>query len=87
MPLSASKIVYQVFLDSSTDPSPVTSPTDKEDIVLRPMWSTSLSCSCDFLDETSPLHEAIIESMNDSSKPWDDMHRRSYFLLELERIK
>jgi hypothetical protein len=33
------------------------------------------------------LDEAIIEAMNGSEKPWDDMHHRSYFLPELASIK
>jgi len=51
------------------------------------MWATSLSCSHDYLDENFPPDEAIIESMNGSDKPWDDMHHHSYFLPEPERIK
>jgi hypothetical protein len=87
MPLSATEIVYQVVLDSSIDPDLFPSSTDEEDLVSRPMWATSLSCSHDCLDETFPLNEAIIEAMNGSDKPWDDVHHRSYFLLELERIE
>jgi hypothetical protein len=87
MPLSAVEIVYQVVLDSSIDPDPVTSQTNEEDLVLRPVWATSLSCSHDFLDETSPSDEAILEAMNGSERPWDDMHHRSYFLPSLERIE
>jgi hypothetical protein len=87
MPLSTTKITYQAVLDSSADPDLVTSPTDEEYPVLRPMWDTLLSCSHDFLDETLPSDKAIIEAMNGSDKPWDDMHHRSYFLPELERIK
>jgi hypothetical protein len=51
------------------------------------VWATSFSCSHDFLDETFPSDEAIIEAMNGSDKPWDDMHHHSYFLPELERIE
>jgi hypothetical protein len=87
MPLSAVEIAYQVVLDSSVDPDPVTSPTDEEDPVLRPVWATSSSCSHDFLDETLPSDEAILEAMNGSERPWDDMHHRSYFLPSLERIE
>jgi hypothetical protein len=87
MPLSIAEIAYQVVLDSSVDPNPVPSPTDKEDLVSRPVWATSLSCSHDCLDETLPSDEAIIKAMNASDKPWDDMHHRSYFLPELERIE
>ena len=87
MPLSTTKIAYQFVLDSSSNPNPVNSQTDKEDHVLRLVWATSLSYSHDFLDDTLTSDEAIIEAMNGSKKPWDDMHHRSYFLLELERIE
>jgi hypothetical protein len=87
MPLSAIEIAYQVLLESSTNLDPVPSPTDEEDIVSKPVWDTSLSCSHDCLNETFPLEKSIIESMNGSEKPWDDMHHRSYFLPDIERIK
>jgi hypothetical protein len=51
------------------------------------VWATSSSCSHDCLNETLPLNEAITEAMNGSDKPWDDMHHRSYFLLEISRIE
>jgi len=87
MPLSAMEIAYQVVLDSFVDPDPVTLQTDGEDHVLRPVWATSLSCSHDFLDETLPSYESILEAMNGYERPWDDMHHRSYFLPSLERIE
>jgi hypothetical protein len=87
MPLSTTKIVYQVVLDSSTNPNPITSQTDEEDLVLYPIWATSLSCSHDFLDDTLPSDETIIEAMNGSKRPWDDMHHFSYFLLEIAKIE
>jgi hypothetical protein len=87
MPLSTTEIVYQDVLDSSIDYDPVTSPTDEEDPFIKFFWATLLSCSHDFLDDTFPSNEAIIEAMNGSKKPWDDMHHRSYFLLELEIIE
>jgi hypothetical protein len=87
MPLSTMNIAYQVVLDSSTDTDPVTSQTDKEDHVLKPVWATSSYCPCDCLDDTLPSDEAIIEAMNGSNRPWYDMHHRSYFLPEISRIK
>jgi hypothetical protein len=87
MPLSTTKIMYQANLDSSVNPDFVPSPTDEEDPMFRTVWATSLSYSHGFLDGTLPSDEAIIEAMNGSDKPWDDMHRRSYFLAELERIE
>jgi hypothetical protein len=87
MPLSAIEIAYQVILNSFFDPDLVPSLTDEEDLVSRPLWATSLSFSYDFLDGTFPSDESIIEAINGFDKPWDDMHHRSYFLQELERIE
>jgi hypothetical protein len=87
MPISVVEIAYQSILDSSVDLDHVPSQTIKEDPVLRPVWATSLSCSHDFLDETLPSDKAILEAMNVSKRPWDDMHHRSYFLPSLERIE
>jgi hypothetical protein len=87
MPLLTVEIVYQVVLDSATDPDPIPSLKDEEDLMTRPVWATSLSCSHDCLDGTLSLDEAIIEAINGSDKPWDDMHHHSYFLPELERIE
>jgi hypothetical protein len=77
IPLSAAEITYQDILDSFVNLDPVPSQTIEEDLVLRPVWATSLSYSHDFLDETLPLDEAILEAMNVSKRPWDDMHHRS----------
>jgi hypothetical protein len=87
MTLLATEIAYQAVLDSSTDLDHVPSPTDEEDPTFRLVWATSLSCSHDFLDGTLPSKESIIEAMNGSDKPCDDMHHRSYFLPDLERIE
>jgi hypothetical protein len=64
-------------LTLSTDLDPITSQTDEEDPILKPVWATSSSFSHDFLDDTFPSDEAIIEAMNGFEKPWDDMHHRT----------
>jgi hypothetical protein len=87
MPLSTTEIAYQAILDSSVNPDPIPSQMVEEDPVLRPVWVTSLSCSRDFLDDTFPSYEAILEAMSVSERPWDDMHHRSYFLPSLEKIE
>jgi hypothetical protein len=87
MPLSASEIVYEVALESSIDPYPITLQTDKENPIIKTVWATLSSCSHDCLDETLQLDEAIIEAMNGSDKPWDDVHHHSYFIPELARIE
>jgi len=87
IPLSVVEIVYQFVLDSFVDPDPIDPQTNEEDHVLEPVCSTLSSCSHDFLDDTFPSDKSIIEAMNGSEKPWDDMHHRSYFLPDLSRIK
>jgi hypothetical protein len=87
MPLSVTKIAYRDVLDSIVDPDLVSSQMDEEHPVIKSVWTTSSSCSHDCLDDTLPLDEAIVEPMNGSDKPWDDMHHCSYFLPELVRIE
>jgi hypothetical protein len=87
MSLSTTEIAYQAVIDSSADLDLVPSPTDDEDLMSRPVWATLLSFSHDCLDGTFPSDEAIMEAMNGSDNPWDDMHHRSYFLPDLERIE
>jgi hypothetical protein len=61
--------------------------TDEEDPILNRVWSSSLSFSHDNLNNNFPSDEAIVEAMNGSDRPWDDMHHRSYFLPYLTRIE
>jgi hypothetical protein len=60
---------------------------DEEDPVLQPIWATQSSCSHDFLYDTLPSDEAILEGMNGPNRPWDDMHHLSYFLQEIVTIE
>jgi hypothetical protein len=87
MPLLVVEITYQFVIESFIDLDPITSLTNKEDHVLKPIWATSLSFLHDSIDETFPSDYAIIEAMNGSSKPWNDMHHRSYFLPEFAIIE
>jgi hypothetical protein len=34
-----------------------------------------------------PSDEAILEAMTELERPWEDMHHRSYFLPELNRVE
>ena len=79
--------MYQAVLDSSSNLDPITLEMGEEDLVLEPLWASSSSFSCDYLDDTFPSYEAMVEAMNGSDRPWDDMHHRSYFLPELARIE
>jgi hypothetical protein len=87
MPLSVAAIGYQVVLDSTADPDHVSSQEGEEDHVLKPVWATSSSFSHDFLNDTLPSNEFILEAMNGPDKPWDDMDHRSYFLQDIFRIE
>jgi mannose-6-phosphate isomerase class I len=60
---------------------------DEEDHVLKPVWDTSSSLSHDFLNDTLLSDEEIIEAMNVSDRPCDDIHHFSCFLLEHVRIE
>jgi hypothetical protein len=79
--------VYQDIQEAIVDPDPSSSWTNEVDLVLEPIWVIQSSCSHDFLDDTLPSDEAILESMSGPDRPWDDMHHRSYFLPELVRIE
>jgi hypothetical protein len=60
---------------------------NEDDPFLWPIWATSSSFSHDSLNGTLPLDEAIIEAINGSVRPWDDMHHCSYYFPDLVRIE
>src|SRR5713226_9462331 len=41
----------------------------------------------DFLDNVFPSDEVIIEAMSGVKPPWEELHHRSYFLPELDRLE
>ena len=41
----------------------------------------------DYLDTVFPSYEAIIEAMSGVEPPWEELHHRSYFLPELDRLE
>jgi hypothetical protein len=55
--------------------------------VLEPIWAQGSLVDTDYLDLVLPSDKVIIEAMTSSYRPWDDLHHRSYFLLELRRIE
>jgi hypothetical protein len=59
----------------------------EEDHVLQPIWATQYYFSHEYLDDTLPLDESILETMYGPDRTWDDMHHRSYFLPYLVRIE
>ena len=84
MSLFVVEIFHQDTPDHVINPSPSSSQMEEEDILGLPTWVVALSCSHDFLDDIFSLNEAILEAMNGQEQPWEELHHRSYFLLELE---
>jgi hypothetical protein len=84
MPLSATEIVYQSVQVASIDTN--ISPPSMEDLgqITSPIWASNLLWN---LDLTLSFDEFILEAMNNSKKPWEDFHHRSYFLSDLDKIE
>jgi hypothetical protein len=82
MPLSVADSLVQ---QASSNPDPT--PTKELDPLLEPIWAQVSLTTIDSLDLVLPSDEAVIEAMTSPSKPWEDLHHRSYFLPELNRIE
>jgi hypothetical protein len=87
MPFSTVEFVYQDIQEAIVDLYPSSSWKFKVDLILEPIWFIQSYCSHDFLDNTLPSDEAILEAMSGPDRPWENMHHRSYFLPELVRIE
>jgi len=85
MPLSTVEATYSLFQQASADTDP--NPSQELDSIPEPIWAQGSLADTDLLDLVFPSYEAIIEAMATLDKPWDDLHHRSYFLPELNRIE
>jgi hypothetical protein len=85
MPLSAAEVEYSLVQQASIDTDPT--PAQELDLILEPISNQDSLTDTDSLDLVFPSNEAVIEAMTSPYKPWDDLHHRSYFLLELSRIE
>jgi hypothetical protein len=85
MPLSAVEVVYSLVQQASADPDPT--PTQELDPILEPIWDQGALADTDSLALVLPSYKEIIEAMTSLDKPWDDIHNRSYFLLDLSIIE
>ena len=54
---------------------------------MLPTWAVQSSHAHDYLDMVFPSDEAIIEAMLGVEPPWEEIHHRSYFLLELDHLE
>jgi hypothetical protein len=85
MPLSTVEVAYSIFQQASTNPD--LTPAQELDLVLEPILDQGSLSTTDSLDLVFPSDEVILEALTSSDRPWDDLHHRSYFLLELRKIK
>jgi hypothetical protein len=85
MPLSMAEVAYSIVQQDFSDPDPT--PAQELDLLLEPTWAQGSLVDTDSLELVLHLDEVIIEEMTSPDRPWDDLHHRSYFLLELRRIE
>jgi hypothetical protein len=85
IPLSTTKFAYNIVQQASVDPDPT--PAQKLDPFLKTIWAQGSLATTDSLDLVYPSDEAILEALTGPDRPYDDLHHRSYFLLELRRIE
>jgi hypothetical protein len=81
MPLSVTEVAYSLVHHASTNPD--STPAQELDPLLEPIWAQGSLTNTDSLDLVFPSNEAVIEAITSPDKPWEDLHHRSYFLLEL----
>ena len=52
-----------------------------------PAWVVESSHAHDCLNNVFPSDETIIEAMSRVEPPWEELHHRSYFLPQLNRME
>ena len=88
VPLSTMEVAYQAIIHTAVDSImvPLTVSEEPEEAYL-PTWAVNYLHSRDCLDMVFPLDEAILEAMCGRENIYEDLHHRSYFLLELAGLK
>jgi hypothetical protein len=86
-PLFAAEVSYQTIQQATTDSDKNPLRTEEDNHNPEPVWAQNSSNSQDYLDTVMPSDEAIIKAMNEFKRPWEDIHHRSYFLLEISCVK
>ena len=87
MPFPASMVAYKANIECVANPSPSSSRMGEEDPYVFPAWVVESSHTHDCLDSVFPSDETIIKAMLGVEPPWEEIHHRSYFLLELDRLE
>ena len=85
--LPAAMIAYQANLECVVEPSPSSLRMEEVDPYVLPAWEVESSHKHDFLDSVFPSDEAIVEAMSRVEPPWEELHHRSYFLLEIDSLE
>ena len=85
--LPIAMIAYQANLECVAEPSPSSSWMEEEDPYVLPTWAVESSHMHDFVDSVFLSDEAIIEAMSGVEPPWEELHHRSYFLPDLDRLE
>ena len=85
--LPETMVAYQANLGQVAEPSPFYSQPEEDEPYVIPTWAVESSHAHDFLDDVFSLDEAIIEAMSRVEPPWEELHHRSYFLPELDRME
>jgi len=83
--LSAAEIAYQAIQQDTADNDPPQ--VEEEDPLIEPVWVVNSFASRDCLDMVLPSDEAIMEAQTGPETPWEDLHHRSYFLPDLDKIE
>jgi hypothetical protein len=85
MPLSTTDFVYSIVQQDFYEPDPTFA---KElDPVFEPTRAQGSLATTDSLELVFPFDEVLIEALTSPDKTWDDLHHRSYFVLDLGRIE
>jgi hypothetical protein len=87
IPWSMTEFTYQAIQHAIADPDQNLSLKEEDELFPEPIWAQNSSNSQDCLDTFLPSDEAIIEVMTSAENHWEDMHHRSYFLLDISRME
>jgi len=74
-----------MFQQTSTNSAPAH--PQELDPVLKPIWVQESLTLHDPLELVFPSNEVILEAMKGPDRPWDDLHHKSYLLIELMRVE
>jgi hypothetical protein len=85
MPLSMAEVADNIVQQASTNQD--MDPSQELDPVFEHIWAQHSLATQYTLDLVFPSDEVIHEVMNGLDIPWDDLHRRYYFLPELRRVE